>query len=128
MDRTGKYLCTITGVDHSPLAYLLQENDIIPVTTDILLPRNCYSNAHKSLVEEIVARKSLQSACVEIDKVALYDLLVAALESGPLEITLQPHEKTKDGQAVIKSVYVQHGGPQKWKKTHETMTAKLSIP
>ena len=49
---------------------------------------------------EIAARKSHSSACVEVDKVALYDILVSALKGGPLESALQPHEKTKDGQAV----------------------------
>ena len=113
MDRSGKYVRKITGVDHSLLVYLLWENATVPVTANYLLPRKCYSDDHKSLGEEIVARKSHSSACVEVDKVALYSLLASALKGGPLESTLQPHEKTKDGQAVIKLMYVQYGWAQR---------------
>ena len=94
----------------------------------MLLTGKCYSETHGSLCEELVNRKSHSSPCVEIDKVALYDLLYPALEGGPLESALQPHEKTKDGIKVIKAMYTQHGGTQKWEKAHETQTVSLSNP
>ena len=45
-----------------------------------------------------------------------------------MESALQPHEKTRDGMKVIKAMYTQHGGTQKWEKAHETQTACLSLP
>ena len=60
-----------------------------------------------------ISKKSHSSACIEIDKVFLYDLLAAALEGGSLELALQPHEKTKDDMRVIKEMYTQHGGRSK---------------
>ena len=79
----------------------------------MLLPGKCYSEAHGSLIEELVNRESHSTACVEIDKVALYHLLFPALEHGPLESALQPFEKSKDGILAIKSMYAQHGGTPK---------------
>ena len=84
----------------------------------MLLPGKCYSEAHAFLCEELVNQKSHSSACVEIDKVALYHLLFLALEHGPLESALQPFEKSKDGILAIKSMYAQHGGTPKWEKAH----------
>ena len=110
MDWFEKHLRKITGIDHSPLVYLLREDPVVPDATDTLLPGKYYSEAHGSLCEELVNRKSHSSPCVEIDKVALYDLLYPALEGGPLESALQPHEKTKDGMKMIKAMYTQHGG------------------
>ena len=57
-------------------------------------------------MEDIVAWKSHSSACVETDKVTLYDLLESTLQGGALEAALQPHEATKDGQAVVKLMYI----------------------
>ena len=68
---------------------------------------------HKSLIEELVARKSHASPCVEADKVHLYNLLVQALQDGPLESALQAHEDLKDGMEVIKTIMVQLGGKHK---------------
>ena len=61
------------------------------------------------LVAEIIAPKSHSSPCVETDKVTLFEFIEKALQCGPLELSLQPHEDTKDDQAVIKSMYIQHG-------------------
>ena len=113
MDGFEIRLCKITGVDHSPLPYLLQEDPVIPIATENLLPGKCYSVSHGSFCEELVFHKLHLSLCVETNKVALYDLLYSALEVGPLESALQPHEKTKDGMKVIKAMYTQHGGTQK---------------
>ena len=93
-----------------------------------MLPRKCYSTAHGSLCKELVNRKSHSSSCVKINKVTLYDLLYRALEGGPLDSALQPHEKIKDGMKVIKAIYTQHGGTQKWEKAHESQTVCLTIP
>ena len=66
------------------------------------------------MVAELIARKSQLDTCAETDKVTLYGLLAPALENGPLESALQPHEDTKDGQAVIQEIKTQHGGRSKW--------------
>ena len=113
MDRSEKHLWKIPGVDNSPLAYFLREDAAISVPTDNLLPGNCYSLTYKSLVEEIVALKSYYSPCVETDKVALFKHLEKALEDGPYELCLQPHEDSKDGLAVMKSLLQQHDGNPK---------------
>ena len=118
----------ITGIGHSPLAYLLREDPVVPAATDILLTGKYYSEIHRSLCEELVNRKSHSSPCVENDKVSLYDLLYPALEGGPLELTLQPHKKSKDDIKVIKAMYTQHDGTQKWEKAHESQTACLTLP
>ena len=54
MDSFEKQLRGITGIDNSPLAYLLREDTVVPAATDILLTGKCYSEAHGSLVEELV--------------------------------------------------------------------------
>ena len=110
MDRTEKYLQKIPGVDFYPLAYLLRENEVAAVTTIDLLPDKCYSVTHASMIEECVERKSQRDTCAETDKVTLFGYLEATLINGPLESALQPHESTKDGQAVINRMYLQHGG------------------
>ena len=101
MDGFEKFLCTVTGIDHSSLAYLLRDAAMVPVTTESLLPGKCYSLTHKSFVEKMVARKSHSSPCVETDKVTLFELLETSLQGGPLELALQPHDGSKDGRAVI---------------------------
>ena len=68
MDGFEKHLRKVTGIDYSPLAYLLRKNAIVPVTTENVLPGKCYLNTHGSLCEELVFRKSHLSPCVEIDK------------------------------------------------------------
>ena len=103
-------LCKLPGQDNTPLAYPTQLDHIVPVTLDDLIPNKCYSATHKSLVEALVARKSHSSSCVEADKILLYDHLDKALSGGPLESVLQAHEDTKDGQAVMSTILLQHGG------------------
>ena len=49
-----------------------------------------------------------------------------ALTGGLLESTLQLNEDTKDDQAVIKSMYLQHGVHTKWKNTHDSRTIQLN--
>ena len=90
MDSFEKQLWGITGIDNSPLGYLIRGDPVVPAATDMLLPGKCYTEAHGSLVEELVNRKSHSTTCVEIDKVALYHLLFPVLEHGPLESALQP--------------------------------------
>ena len=128
MDEFEKHLRKVTGINHFPPVYLLREDLIVPVTTENLLPGKCYSEFHGSLCEEFVFRKSHLSLCVEIDKVALYGLLYPVLKSGPLELALLPHEKTKDDMRVIKEMYTPHSRTQKWEKAHATQTACLSNP
>ena len=41
-------------------------------------------------------------------------------QGGPLESVLQAHEDTKDGQAVINTILLQHRGKGKWKKAHKS--------
>lgn len=127
MDSSKKHLRKIAGVDNSPLVYLICDTATIPVTTDGLLPGKCYSLTYKSLTEEIVARKSHNSTCVETDKVTLFGLLEKALKGRPLESALQPHEDSKDGQVVIKSMYVQYEGRTKWGRAHTSKTTQLTI-
>ena len=110
MDSSDKYLRKIIGQDNSPLAYLIRNDATVPVMTDNMLPGKCYLLTYKSLTEETVARKSHNGTCVETDKVALYGYLEKALEDGPLESCLQPHEDSKDGLAIMKSLLQQHGG------------------
>ena len=74
---------------------------------DDFIHNKCYLATHKSLVEELVARKSHSSSCVEADKILLYDHLDKALPGGPLESVLQAHEDTKDGQAVMSTILLQ---------------------
>lgn len=127
LDRIEKQLQKLHGVDHSPLAYLLRENPIDEPTTIDLLPDRCYSTTHSSMVGEMIARKSQRDACAETDKVTLYGLLVPALENGPLESALQPHEDTKDGQAVIQEIKTQHGGRAKWERAHDLALKNMKI-
>ena len=102
-----------------PLAYLLRENEVEEATTIDLLPNRCYSVTHSSMIGELIARKSQRDTCAETDKVTLYGYLVPALENGPLESALQPHEETKDGQAVVRTILLQHGGRNKWEVAHD---------
>ena len=48
------------------------------------------------------------------------------MTGGPLESALQPHEDTKDGQAVIKSMCLQHGGCTKWVNAHNSRMTQLN--
>ena len=121
LDRIDKTLRKLTGQDHTPLAYLVRGFTVVPETLDDLIPDKCYSLTHKSLLEELVNRKSYSSLCVEADKVTLYDHLDKALSGGPLESVLQAHEETKDGQAVMESIMKQHGGKAKWEKSHAAL-------
>ena len=92
---------------------MIRDNQIVPIATDDLITDMCYSKTHKSLIEELVAQKFHDSACVEADKVILYNHLDKSLQNGPLESALQANEDTKDGQAVIETIMLQHGGKGK---------------
>ena len=48
------------------------------------------------------------------------------MTGGPLESALQPDEDTKDGQAVIKSMYLQYGGRTKWDNAHHSKMIQLN--
>ena len=63
-----------------PLAYLTRSDPIAPVTLDDFISNKCYSATYKSLVEELVARKSNSSSCVEADKILLYGHLDKAFQ------------------------------------------------
>ena len=125
MDRVDKTLWKLPGQDYTPLAYLTRSDPSIPVATDDFIPNKCYSATHKSLVKELVARKSHSSSCFEADKILLYDYLDKALSGGPLESVLQAHEDTKDGQAVMSTILLQHEGKEKWEKAHEQLIVML---
>ena len=58
MDRVEKTLRKLPGQNNSPLAYLTRSDPIVPVALDAFIPNKYYSATHKSLVEELVARKS----------------------------------------------------------------------
>ena len=73
-----------------------------------------------------MARKSHQGRYFEADKALLYDHLDKALTGGPLESALQPHETTKDGQAVMKSIEEQHGVQAKWEALYDELDAALN--
>ena len=113
MDRVHKTLRNLIGQDHTPLRYLICDDPTVPVTTDDLITNKCYSKTHKSLIGELVTRKSHDSSCVEVHKVVLYNHLDKALQNGPLESALQANEDTKDGQAVMKIIMLQHGKKRK---------------
>ena len=104
IDRVDKTFRKLPGQDYTPLAYLTRSDPAIPVATDDFIHNKCYSATHKSLVEELVARKSHSSTCFEVDKILLYDYLDKALSGGPLESVLQAHEDTKGGQAVVSTL------------------------
>ena len=125
MDRVDKTLCKLPGQDNMPLAYLTRSDPIVLVTLDDFIPNKCYSATRKSLIEDLVARKSHSSSCVEADKILLYDNLDKALSGGPLESVLQAHEDTKDGQAVMSTILLQHGGRGKWEKAHKRLVGLL---
>ena len=55
----------------------------------------------------------------------LYDHLDKALSGGPLESVLQAHEDTKDGQVVMSTILLQHGGNGKWEKAHKSLVGQL---
>ena len=77
---------------------------------------------------KLVARKSYNSSCVEADRVTLYDYLDKSLSHGPYESTLQAFEDSKDGQAVMETILLQHGGIAKWEKAHNQGTAAMKKP
>ena len=77
------------------------------------------------MIEELVERKSQRDTCAETDKVTLYGYFETALENGPLESALQPHKDTKDGQAVIREMYMQHGGRAKWESAHDAVMSNM---
>ena len=41
------------------------------------------------------------------------------------ELALQPHEDTKDGQAVIQEIYLQHSGRTKWENARDAVMSTL---
>ena len=71
LDTMEKQLHKLPGVDNSPFAYLLRENEIAEDTPIDLLPNKCYSVTHASMIGELVARKSQRDTCAETDKVTL---------------------------------------------------------
>ena len=77
------------------------------------------------MIEELVERKSQRNTCAETDKVTHYGIFETTLLGGPLEFTLQPHKVTKDGQAVIREMYLQYGGCTKWENAHDAVMSTL---
>ena len=77
------------------------------------------------MIEELVERKSQRDTCDETDKVILYGYFETALTGGPLESALQPHEDTKDGQAVIREMHMQHGGRAKLESAHDAVMSNM---
>ena len=92
---------------------------------DDFIPNKCYSATHKSLVEELAARKFYLNSCVEADKILLYDHLDKALSGSPHELVLQAHKDDKDGQAVTNTILLQHVGKGKWEMAPEKLTGQL---
>ena len=127
MDKYENTVQMLIGQDHIPLAYLIGEVATVPITTDDLIINKCYSATNKSLIEELVARKSHDSACVETNKILLFNRLDKALQNGPQESAIQAHESNKDSQAVMKTIMVQHGGKGMQKKLHEKLIHSLKI-
>ena len=88
---------------------------------DDFIPNKFYSASFKSLLKELVAWKSHLSSCVKADKILLYDHLNKALLGGPLELVLHAHKDTKDGQAIISTILLQHGGKGKWERARKKL-------
>ena len=98
MYRVDKTLHKLPAQDNAPPAYLTWLDPAILVTTDALIPNKC------------------SSSCIEADNILLYDQLDKALSGGLLESVLQAHKDNKDGQAVISTILLQHGGNGKWER------------
>ena len=55
----------------------------------------------------------------------MFNHLDKALQNGTLELAIQAHKDTKDDQAVMKTIMVQHGGKEMGEKLHARLNHSL---
>ena len=87
------YLCTILGMNGTPLSYGIRENDVTDVTGD-------YSISN----EQCVARSPLNSNSYEANISTIHQSIVSFTTSHPSEDWVKTVEKFKDGRESIKAL------------------------
>lgn len=108
------FLSRKIGVRFIPLAYVVRDEEDVPVAVPALANGMPHSTTHGSVEEEMVARASHGHPLFREDNSKVYFLLEESLRGSTYAPSLKPYQNNKDGRSAMKSVVTQYAGIDKW--------------
>jgi len=112
-------LSRIFGVRMCPITYVIRENETVPSKDDEpidLANSRAYSNATKSVLNELIRRLSHNHPLYKSDNNLVYSLLDEATRGTIYAPTIKLFARTKDGWAAWQAILSSHAGSDKWEQ------------
>ena len=114
------FLSQVIGHRDIPLAYLVRENDTVPVPAPPLLNNRPYSAEHESVEGELIARASFTHEKYKDDNARLYGFIEEATRSTQYAASIRTFSRRKDGREAWKALNAQFAGKDKWQQEIKT--------
>ena len=99
-----------------PLAYVTRNDEDVPDTVPPLQARQPYSEAHGSIVGEMIAWPSHTHAMFQDDNAAVYYAHAEATRSTSYAASIKPFQRTKNGRGALLALTNQYAGNDKWEE------------
>ena len=110
------FLSQVIGHRDIPLAYLVRENDTVPVPAPPLINNRPYSAEHESVEGELIARASFTHEKYKDDNARLYGFIEEATRSTQYAASIRTFSRRKDGREAWKALNAQFAGKDKWQQ------------
>ena len=104
------------GIRKIPLAYLIREVVAVPLVAPDLLPNKPYSEAHGSVVNELIARASHTHDLFNEDNGQLFTLIEEAVRGTQYAASISPFKRRRNGRGAWMALLSQYVGKDKWQK------------
>ena len=96
------------------LSYLIRESVVPEDPPPPLLLNKCYSEKHKSVMGEMIARASHDHTKYQDDNEKLYSYLEEATRTTQYASSIRPFSRRKDGREAYLALKKQYAGKDKW--------------
>lgn len=104
------------GIRKIPLAYLIREEVEVPHVAPDLLPNKPYSEAHGSVVNELIARATHTHDLFNEDNGQLFTLIEEAVRGTQYAASISPFKRRRNGREAWMALMSQYVGKDKWQK------------
>ena len=108
------------GSRHIPLAYVIRDEVTVANVCPPLANNQPYTDEHKSVEGDMIARASHTHGLYAADNAAVYFKLEEATRGTTQADTISPYQKKKDGRAAFLALLSQYAGSDKWEAILKT--------
>ena len=108
------FLHQAIGSRYIALSYLIRDNVVPEDPPPPLLEGKCYSESHKSVMGELIARANHDHTKYQDDNEKLYSYLEEATRTTQYASSIRPFSRRKDGREAYLALKRQYAGKDKW--------------